>query len=770
LIVIHRSEATWLERHAAEEFTEYASEITGKRLKIIADKDLDIKTKEDIVSVGETAIVGSLGKKGLLKVRNEDLERDGFIIKSVKDGGMRYLVLLGGSPRGTLYAVYDYLERFCHVGFFWDGEQIPRLDEIPTEGIDVTEKPRFKEREYLQPCVYGYTTAWWDWPEWKREIEWTVKKKLSIILAPISDELVLKRVMKRFGVKVPNKTLSGPPYNIWQKYGIEPINPLRWQEFQAGLVKQIYDYARKLGIRTINPGFSGNVPLEFSKAYPESRFMGVKWGGFPAQNYIDPTDPLFERFGGAYIKEYNEAFGTDHLYFVSAYAEQRPGTTREEQLKIKKAFAKAVVKTISSADPEGVWCLDSWAFIDKEYWPKEDVKAFLDLVPVNRLLILELWCDCYPLYKYAPANIFGIPAPRDEGLDYFFGKRWTFGVLHSFGGNTNMHGDVADLIRRVKDAASDPKANLCVGFSMMMEIIHHNYLYYDLVTKLAWNPNGIELDGFLQDYAMRRYGEKSAPKMVECLKELVSSVYSTNDIISPLYWLRLGVTLQPWLGTAFNETITKRKTYIPHLQAALDIALGETEAQRDNPMYVHDVVDISRQFLGDLFNAHVMRLYAAFKKGDTEAFEEEASKLAEIMDSVEMLLSSHDDYCLQPIIDKARTLPGAPKDVDRRIRDFVTSWAGQIIDYARKDAYELVRFYYRRRVDAFVQYLRGKLAEGSKEIRDEELAPIYHKIEQEWVKKPFKVEMSDKYPGTPVEAAAEVLRRHRLTEEELQKL
>ena len=45
-------------------------------------------------------------------------------------------------------------------------------------------------------------------------------------------------------------------------------------------------------------------------------------------------------------------------------------------------------------------------------------------------------------------------------------------------------------------------------------------------------------------------------------------------------------------------------------------------------------------------------------------------------------------------------------------------------------------------------------------VDDGELAPLYHEIEQAWVKKPFEVAESDKYAHGPVRAVAEILERH----------
>ncbi|HIE09457.1 MAG TPA: hypothetical protein EYP65_06360, partial [Armatimonadetes bacterium] len=50
---------------------------------------------------------------------------DGFVIKVVPLERGRALVLGGSQDRGTLYAVYELLERCFKVGFFWDSERIP---------------------------------------------------------------------------------------------------------------------------------------------------------------------------------------------------------------------------------------------------------------------------------------------------------------------------------------------------------------------------------------------------------------------------------------------------------------------------------------------------------------------------------------------------------------------------------------------------------------------------------------------------------------------
>jgi hypothetical protein len=255
--------------------------------------------------------------------------------------------------------------------------------------------------------------------------------------------------------------------------------------------------------------------------------------------------------------------------------------------------------------------------------------------------------------------------------------------------------------------------------------------------------------------------------MVACLRELLASVYGARGVACPLYMLRV---TESHLSPEHPYGLPQASRFLPHLQKALEMALAESERLGRSKLYQRDLIDIARQFLSDLFNLHVARLARAFRAQDKEGFEREARALGDILTSQERLLSSSDDFGLAPILAKARALPHAPQDFEERIRDILTVWAGKILDYAHRDYYELVRFYYRRRVDAFLEHARRRFGAQATIVSDAELAPVYHGIEQAWVRTPFRVAASDRVPGTPVQAVADVLQQHRLSEDALKTL
>ena len=198
--------------------------------------------------------------------------------------------------------------------------------------------------------------------------------------------------------------------------------------------------------------------------------------------------------------------------------------------------------------------------------------------------------------------------------------------------------------------------------------------------------------------------------------------------------------------------------------------LGEADTLGQSALYRNDVADVARQFLGDLFNLHLSALYTAFTQKRADAVSREQEELARIMDSQERLLSSSTKFLLGPLIERAEALPGAPPSIGRAIRDILSVWAGRILDYARRDYYELLRFYYRKRVEVFLEHVSKAARSGSWRIDDAALISRYEEIERAFVDEPFHVEPSE-LPAEglaegPVTTARDVLNEHGLSGEE----
>jgi hypothetical protein len=257
--------------------------------------------------------------------------------------------------------------------------------------------------------------------------------------------------------------------------------------------------------------------------------------------------------------------------------------------------------------------------------------------------------------------------------------------------------------------------------------------------------------------------------MAKALSELAASVYGSDDMWTPLYQRRILEHLthrEKALAVIGHEeehslSVPQRARFLPHLRTALEIMLAEAEALGQSPLYLNDLTDVARSYVGTLFDCGLLELYTAFQARKAGDVRRAAEAMGALMESQERLLGANPAFHLTPLIERALRLPGAPRSMARAVRDILTVWAGRILDYARRDYYELVRFYYRRRVDAFLSHALDGAANGSWRVDDRELIERYERIEREFVEQGFDVDASDLPPGSPVDAAREILARHR---------
>lgn len=163
-VIVTSANATAAERNAAETLQSYLRQMSGTTLPIV----LDSESHEKELVVGVTSREGSL-----YTVDRASLGNEGVFIKTIGDS----VVITGGTLRGTLYAVYTFLEDYLGCRWFTkDLQVIPEVDalKIPAE-IDYTHVPvlEYRETDWISP----------------RDREWSIANKLDgLVYSPVSDE------------------------------------------------------------------------------------------------------------------------------------------------------------------------------------------------------------------------------------------------------------------------------------------------------------------------------------------------------------------------------------------------------------------------------------------------------------------------------------------------------------------------------------------------------------------------------------------------------
>lgn len=738
--VVLGAAATPTEEHAASELVKYVQQMTGATLPVVrigeegggrgrreVDRE-ELGRGQILIGRAEThPLIAQLVANGSVSLSPEALGEDGFVLKTLSLPFLPVpssaLLLSGCRDRGTLYAVYTLLERYAGVGFFWDGDRVPRQETLTFPDLDAAERPRFRDRIYVGPCGCAGTYSYgihWGFEEWRREIDWMAKNRLNLLQANGLGEGVIRR-------------------RVEAQLGLPATEPTEAERRQCELAHQVLDYLHRLDLEALTPFPGTQVSKAFRQVHPEARYFENQWLDLtPPAPHLHPADPLYARLVETFLREWTAEYGSDHLYYgMDPYPEARFKTSEEERTEILTGLSKAVMSALKSADPQAVWHISGWAFVfDTGVWPAETLRAFCEPLGEDAV-IWDLWAEAHPVYN-------------TERGRYFYGCPWAFGVLHQFGGDDALRGDLQEVARRVRAVAHDPQAERCVGFVLATEVLHYTILYYDWLTKLAWDPD-LELEAFLDDHVRRRYGPDQTD-LRRVVKILAETVYGPLGASEGRYQHRLYPGENPY---SCLPPATALKV-IERLEQALELALGQRQALADNLLYQHDLVDLFRQVVTERINLHLQLLDSAFARGDREGLEAEAEAIEGLLKALETVLSSRPDYRVTDVAARLQATSPLGGDVGRWLRDSGLTFAQAIpgiIDYQSKDLYELVRFYYHPRFQAFAEVLRDRLDAGV--VDHETLDLRYSPIEQQWVEAGYDPAQAPPYPGNMIQAVAE---------------
>ncbi len=134
-VIVSQAGASPSEKHAARELASVLKQITGADFEIRTD----VQSTESAVIVGPGATAGRF----FPDVKMAQFGGEELVIQTKG----KLLLLAGGRPRGTLYAVYRFLQTRCGVRWWtpW-ASRIPRNPSLTIPDLNVREAPAFESR------------------------------------------------------------------------------------------------------------------------------------------------------------------------------------------------------------------------------------------------------------------------------------------------------------------------------------------------------------------------------------------------------------------------------------------------------------------------------------------------------------------------------------------------------------------------------------------------------------------------------------------------
>jgi alpha-N-acetylglucosaminidase len=607
------------------------------------------------------------------------------------------IVLRGNTGVSLASALNWYLKHHCHCHVSWCGSQLQLPDPLPVVREKIRHVSPFRYRYCFNYCAFSYTLAWWDWAQWERMIDWMALHGINLPLSVTGQEAVWLEVYRQLGLSDVEikEFFVGPGFLPFGWMGCldgwcGPL-PDSWIAQHAVLQKKIVARERALGMIPVLQGFTGHVPAALAKRFPNARFQQLpKWCEFPPTSFVDPQDPLFVRIGKLFIEEQTKQFGTDHYYASDTFIEMQPPSSEPAFL---AAMGKTVYEAMRVADPQAVWVLQGWIFVNNpKFWQPPQGRALLGSVPDDRLLVLDLHCEATPAWSLTEA---------------FYGKPWVWCIIQNFGGTVSLHGALPRMAADLTSAMTTPKRGRQCGIGLIFEGLDYNPVVQDFVTDMTWRREVPALDEWVPQFVRRRYG-RTTPEIDQAWQLLRQSVYQQVG--------RADTALVARPSRAAHSWGSGNVGYDPALLGqAVDKLLVRSDQLAAVDTFQFDVVNATRQALGILAGYFAEQVQVAVQRADCAALEQAGRDLLGLADDLDALLATRPEFLLGRWLEDAKRW--AANDDERRLyewnaRNIITLWGPRdsvLHEYASRQWSGMFSNFYRPRWEKYLEARRAAL-------------------------------------------------------------
>ena len=670
-----------------------------------ADVDLDQQVKAAKALVGRV----TAGRQSEFEVKIVPQQQDGkdWFAYYAADGKV---VLEGNNGVSVASALNHYLKENCGWHLTWCGKQevLPQVLPLPVE--KVVKVTPYKYRYYLNYCTFNYSMSWWDFDRWQQEIDFMALNGINMPLALTGQNSVWQRVYRKLGFtdEELESFFSGPAYFNWFWMGNldgwgGPL-PQSFMDDHEQLQKKILYAERTLGMTPVLPAFTGHVPPTFEQKFPEAKVRKTEWVNFPEVSILDPEEELFTEIGKMFIQEQTALYGTDHFYSADTFNENTPPTNDSTYL---AQMSAKVYSAMQDVDPDAVWVMQGWLFYhEREFWGDKEIQALLGAVPDDNMVILDLWSERHPVWNRTQA---------------YYGKPWVWCMLHNFGKNINMSGNLNSIANDPANALNDPASRNMSGIGLTMEGIEQNPFVYAMMLENVWRDKPIDKDEFLRTYLIQRYGSLDET-VFAAWQTLMASVYENtvnNGGQESIITGRPNFKVNPG-GTTNTKSHYVKGDLIRAWQQLISCA--QTYGESDGFRY--DLVDVTRQVLADYASILQQKVAAMYKSGNMEGFKAASEEFLGLVDDMDKLLGTREEFLLGKWLSDARNVGHTQQEKDlyeHNARNQITLWGNKdcrIRDYACKHWNGMMSGFYRPRWERFFEVVYKAMEQGEEYDED----------------------------------------------------
>ena len=670
---------------AADAFIDLCGRISDASAEKMTDADfLSLSApSEYTVLIGHDAANDALASRmldGKISAPGFRYGSDGYTVRTERIGETKYLILAGGRPRATIYAVYRYFEKFCGCRYFWDGDRIPH-GALPFEDLDLNEEPRFTYRGlryFAHRSLSRFQAEQWGFVDWKAEIDWILKSRLNLFMLRIgTDDLY----QKAFPDVVPYPDRDRPLPEATKGYD---DRNLFWSlQYRGELRKKILQYAFERDL--MHPEDCGTMTHWYSRtpiAFLEKKkpsLLSQSTAGYSEQTGLvfDIRDKknmeYYEHLTDTHVKEY----GKSELFHTIGLAERMYSKDRDENQRMKLYTYRKITDNIREKYPNAKLLLASWDMC--MCYTSEEVRALFAELDPERVILFDYTSEAQDENNFTKWNVIGkFP--------------WIFGVFGGIKRHDDIRGNFALMNERLAIAKNDA---MCRGMVFWPEFSHGNPLYLYYLARNAWEKDIPSIDEILTDFCAARYDKSTAElmrpiweAMLPIAKQMTWKCDRKKEILigDDLYQNVIDRAPFDPEKRAENEALlagfmNTKKDALLVLSALQKIPLGDLQTERD-------AFDMARTVISRFINAAILKAEICFTKGDI-AGQEKASRTAiDLLSLFAEVLGGHEDYSL------LRSFERIKAETDTNPNFEITLKNNAECEYNRSHIYENAQYLY----------------------------------------------------------------------------
>ena len=642
---------------------------------------------------------------------------DDYCIRALSLEGRRFLLLAGGRPRATIYAVYRYFEVFCGCRWFWDGDRVPKAP-LPTEAIDMRESPRFAIRGiryFAHRSLHRFQAEHWSPDDWKREIDWLLKKRLNLFMLRIGmDDLFQKAFPDTVPYPDPNLPLpeAGGGYDD---------RSLFWSlEYRGELRRQILEYAFARDL--MHPEDCGTMSHWYSRT-PLAFLEKQKPPLLPQSNntYGDPTGRVWDvrdktnfenyfRLTDTHIREY----GSPEIFHTIGLGERLYSSDAEENKRMKLFVYRKIVTRLAEKYPRATLLIASWDLW--RHFTSEEVRELVAELDPSGTMILDYTSDTVTDNNFT----------RWDVLQKF---PWIFGIFGGYQPNNEIRGYYEWTNERLALAKGDP---MCRGLVLWPEFSHGDPFTLEYLTHNAWASETPSIDEMIDHYCRSRYPSSLTERMSALWKRLMPIASLCAWSTGKMYYhadfdLFVQITRRADFQKAKAESYRKKLVPLAELQeSAAEILQALSTLPAEDALTERDLFDIARTVIGRYLNAAILLCQLLYATDAPIAELSESLRNAErLMECMVELLGAHTDYSLFVTLKRLQGVTETNPHFERVLKNNAEC------DYCRSYVYENAKYLYLPEMRGLFDEIEQAVNEGREPNRD----AVKRKTEQ--IKKGF---------------------------------